>query len=268
MRARIYDKETEKYYISEVYGIINRVGDWYIVDHPNEADKVKLIEYLDFSSDPPYDVNIEIIDINQSLDEHWIYLDKSNMNDINGKLKRSKKLHYFRGFESTWNSRVGLIKLLECGVSNKADLSIGKFSTKLEGWNYIEHQNDIDKLIKAYSCFHDSVLKELSYISGEYYDKAENVMRLNIVGSKQVKLIFNSDWADEIEIILLAPRIVHLIPGEENYTSDLYDASIFIKDCMVYFYDSYIDDIPEEYSGTYFKSMGMMWRYTQGNTTQ
>ena len=70
-----------------------------------------------------------------------------------------------------------------------------------------------------------------------------------------------SDWLEEIEMVLLSPRICHIVPGEENYMSILYDAPIFIKDCMVYFYDSYIEDITCDYSGTYFKALGIRWRY-------
>ncbi len=87
-------------------------------------------------------------------------------------------------------------------------------------------------------------------------------MTLQPVGSKRVRLVFNSDWAKEIEIILLSPRVCHLVPGEENYMADLYDASIFIRDFMIYFYTSALPEIPDNYEGTYFKSLGMMWRYT------
>ena len=75
-------------------------------------------------------------------------------------------------------------------------------------------------------------------------------------------MVFNSDWAKEIEIILLSPRVCHLVPGEENYMADLYDTSIFIRDFMIYFYTSALPEIPDNYEGTYFKSLGMMWRYT------
>jgi hypothetical protein len=78
-----------------------------------------------------------------------------------------------------------------------------------------------------------------------------------------VKIVFNSDWAEELEMILLAPRIIHLVPGEENYFSTLMDASIIIKEQIVYFYDSAIDTIDENYEGTYFKSIGLMWRIRQ-----
>ena len=49
---------------------------------------------------------------------------------------------------------------------------------------------------------------------------------------------------------------------EKGWNYIEYEASIIIKDCKVYFYDSDISDIRENYDGMYFVSMGMMWRYT------
>lgn len=261
MRARVYDKSRDCYYISEVYGIVNRAGDWYIVDDSVDPNRVVLVSYLDFDSKPPYKVNIEIIDANPFPKKNWIYLDK--MNDVNALLKQSKKLHYFRGMNCIWETQNALAELLDTNTIEKSALQLTALSTKLDGWNYIESQSDIDKLMEEYHGFHDSVLKELSYVSGDYYDKEKHGTHLSAAGSKQIRILFDSEWEGQIEIIMLAPRIVHLIPGEENFLSILYDASIFIQNRMVHFYDSYTEEIPNEYTGTYFVAMGMMWRHTE-----
>ena len=260
MRARVYDRLHNLYYISEVYGILNRAGDWYIVDHPNDKNQVILVEYLHFDSLPPFEVNIEIIDTNPFNPGKWIYLQKTEMDKINAELRNSKPLHSYRGFAPIWTAGNALVCLLETGASDKAKLHIPEITTKLAGWHYIENADDIAELMEIYGGFHDSVIKEVSYISGESYDAAQKVMYLNTAGAKQVKIVFNSDWAEELEMILLAPRIIHLVPGEENYLSTLMDASVIIQDCIVYFYDSDIDTIEDNYNGTYFKSMGLMWR--------
>ncbi len=261
MRARIYNERQRKYYTSEVYGVINRAGDWYIVDDITQKDKVVLVEYLNIKTEPPYEVNVEIIDCNSAVCEEWINLSRFEMNPINAKIRNSKELHYYRGYKKIWEATQALIDLLEKGVADKAKFGLENLSTKLEGWNYIEADSDIEYLMEEYSGFHDAVLKEMSYVSGEYVDNGS--MQLNSVGNKQVRLLYNSDWAEEIELILLSPRICHVVPGEENYMSVLFDASMFIRDCMVYFYDSHIEDITYNYSGTYFKALGIMWRYVR-----
>ncbi len=45
--------------------------------------------------------------------------------------------------------------------------------------------------------------------------------------------------------------------------SVLYDVSMFIKDCVVYFYDSDIEDITYDYERTFFKALGLRWRYAK-----
>lgn len=247
MRARIFNKSVKKYYISEVYGVINRAGDFYIVDDLINQENVALVKYLDLDTKPPYKVNVEIIDYNPFSDGEW-----ESVPQIKG-----------RGYSEIFKNENVLNILLDGGTVSKKDLGLSDHSTKLSGWNYIESAKDIDYLMSEYSDFHDSVLKEMTYISGDFVEN--NMMTLQPVGNKQVRLVFNSDWAKEIEIILLSPRVCHLVPGEENYLSDIYDASIIIRDYMVYFFTSEFKEIPDDFEGTYFKSLGMMWRYNEEN---
>ncbi len=44
MRARIYNRLSKQYYISEVYAVINRAGDWYVLDAPDDPGKLCLVE--------------------------------------------------------------------------------------------------------------------------------------------------------------------------------------------------------------------------------
>ena len=44
MRARIFNKDKKKYYISEVYGVLNCGVDMYIVDKMEDSESVVLVE--------------------------------------------------------------------------------------------------------------------------------------------------------------------------------------------------------------------------------
>ena len=262
MRARIYNKDRKRYYISEVYGVINCGVDMYIVDEMWNPQSVVLVEYLDFSTEMPYDIHVEIIDINPSDHYQYIYVPKDEMQCINDAVHSPNKYHYFRGYDFIWEEKEALIELLTNGTIEKERLSIGDISTKLPDWNYIENRDDIDNLMEQFAGFHDSVLKEFTYVTGDYVDE-DNKMHFNVAGGRNIKLVFDSQWASEIEICILSPRCVQLVPPSQNMLADLYDASVFIKDCMVYFYDSYLQAIPEVYDGTYIKAMGVMWRFAE-----
>ncbi len=260
MRARVFNEENNNYYISEVYGKINRPDEWYIVDDYLRKDKVVLVKYLNTNESLLNKVNIEIIDYNNLPHGGWKTLSVSRIDDINRNLSSIKMIKDIHAYDDFLKSEQRLVELLENGIVDKRDYVILDYTTKLLGWNYIESEHDIEYLMKEFDSFEDSVLKEMSYISGDYVESG--YMTLKPAGGKQVRLVYNSQSADEIEIILLSPRICHLVPAEENYSSDLYEASIIIKDSMVYFYHSCVEEVIEDYNGTFFKSLGLMWRYT------
>lgn len=257
MRARIYNKSKRVYYISEIYGIVNCGVDKYLVDDVEDRNLVVLVEAVDFSTPYPHGIYVERIDNNPLEPLKWVYVEKEEMKYINGAIASPGKYHYFRGYQFIWEQKEALTELIKKGTIDKAKLHLGNISTKLPDWNYIEKQEDIDNLMKQFAGFHDSVLKEFSYLTGDYVSQ-DGTMYLT--EDKQIKLVFNSDLAKELEMVLLAPRFVQLVPPCESYFANLYDASLFIKDCMVYFYDSYLQEISDSYKGTYMTSMGVMWR--------
>lgn len=259
MRARIYHKNKKKYYISEIYGILNCGIDMCLADEIDDQETIVLVENMDFSSEPPYDVNVEKIDINSFPQFKWIDREKEEMENINHAIGEPGKIHYFSGYDFVWEQEAALIELIQKGCVDKKKMNMVPFSTKLPDWNYIETQKDIDLLMEKFAGFHDSVLKELQYISGDYVAQ-DGGMLLSEAGDKKIRVVFDSQWAKSIEMLLLAPRYIQLVPPAENYLANLYDASLFIKDCMVYFYDSYLQVIPKAYDGTCFAAMGVMWR--------
>jgi hypothetical protein len=71
--------------------------------------------------------------------------------------------------------------------------------SKPAGCNYVETQKDADFLLEETFCFHDTILKELNYISGGYVG-ADNAMRVvNVI--RKVTMLFDSQWCDSIEMI-------------------------------------------------------------------
>lgn len=259
MRARIYDNIEKVYYISEVYGILNCGVDRYLVEKRENEQMLVLVEHTDFSTKPPYTVYVEKIDANPMLFP-WVDRKKEEMEDINAAIGMPEKYHYFRGYDFIWEKKEALVELIRKGCIARERLCPHKIATKLSGWNYVENQQDIDNLMEQFCGFHDSVLKEIIYITGDYVAEDKN-MHLSESVAKQIRLVFESQCTRGIEMILLAPRFVQLVPPPESYFADLYDASVFIKDCMVYFYDSYMEAMPASYAYSYFSAMGMRWRF-------
>ncbi|MDE7423340.1 MAG: hypothetical protein K2N51_06570 [Lachnospiraceae bacterium] len=264
MRARVYDQTNHTYYLSEVYGIMNWGGERYIVEsNEKNEQRLCLVEAVDFSTKPPYRVNIERIDCNKISEKlPWIYLGRDELSNINQTLENTyhhEALHYFSGYEYIWKQQDKLAELIVQGTIPYHELGNIKIDTKLPDWNYIENNQDIDRLMKEFLGFHDSVIKQINYITGDYVDK-DGSMCLSESYDKKIQMVFDSQWSGSIEIVFEAVKVLHLVPPGENYLGDLFDASVFIKDLMIYFYDTGFDKIPESYDGTWVKALGMRWR--------
>ena len=85
MRARIFDKASQTFYRSEIYGIVNFGGDRYIAGKCEGGKQIfYLIDYLDYTSEPPYRVNVECIDSNPLPEGmQWEYRQKEELLDLN-----------------------------------------------------------------------------------------------------------------------------------------------------------------------------------------
>lgn len=259
MIARVFDACQNKYYISEVYGIVNCGGDLYIVDgFEDDREMLRLVPHTDFSTQPPYQMLIEGISENEPPFS-WVYIERENMQEFNARSNGCEDMHYFRGYQFIWAQQECLAQLIREGSILKKDLVPQKITSKLDGWNYIETQEDITALMEFMVGFHDSVMRELHYISGDYTLPDGGICYTEACG-KNLQVIFDSEWSGSIELVFEAPRVLHLrFPGE-NYLAEIYDASVFVKDCKVYFYDSYMNEIPDSYEGTFIQAMGMRWR--------
>lgn len=267
MRARVYDKVNQTYYLSEVYGIMNWGGERYIVESSGKDEqRLCLVESVDFTTPIPYCLNIECIDGNQDLGKaSWIYLNRDELAQINKILENTynhEALHSFYGYEHIWKQQEKLMELIVQGTVAYHEFGNIKIDTKLPDWNYIENKQDIDRLMKEFLGFHDSVIRQINYITGDYVDK-DGSMCLSESYNKKIQIFFDSQWSGSIEIVFEAVKVLHLVPPGECCLGDLYDASIFVQDFMIYFYDTAFDKIPESYNGTWVKALGMRWRKCQ-----
>lgn len=263
MRARIYDSGSRTYFVSEVYGIVNFGGDRYIVSRYIEGKMMLcLVDYLDFKTPVPHRVNVECIDCNPAPDgAQWVYRGRQELEAVSRELLQSggAPLGYFRGYPFLLEQDGLLVRLIRCRTLTCPASGMEEVDSRLKGWNYIEKSQDIRQLMEAFAGFHDSVIREIHYISGDYLDGDE--MCLTPAGQKEIRFIFDSQWSDSIEVVFQAVRLLQLVPPGENYLGEIFEASVFIRDYEVYFYDGKLSEIPAAYEGTWIRAMGMRWRY-------
>jgi hypothetical protein len=265
MRVRVYNKCTKGYFISEVYAIINTgyYEKYLVIENIANKRYFKLVEYLDKAKGNPHlPVNINVIS-SIELSKAWVSKEDNDLKDISDRLAAKDKndsFYRYRGYDFILEQKDLLIALLK-GEHVPYESLLGnekEISTKLEGWNYVESEDDIQNLMKTFHGFHDSVLRNLNYVSGSGKDKKGIMITDNI---RRASMIFDSSWSDSIEIVFEGVLILNLRPAKDNYCSDLFSATIMLKDKTILLYDGDVNSEQENYEGTWINALGMRWRF-------
>lgn len=224
-----------------------------------------MFDYLDKSNGGShFPVNINVISSNE-LPERWVYKTEPDLKYFMDKLDTNdkyKSLYNYRGYAFVFEQKDLLIELFtgnkvtfeEMIANNK------RICTKLTGWDYVESEEDIHNIMKTFCGFHDSVLRTLNYISGSRKVKREMIVTDDI---RQVSMIFDSDWSDSIEIVFEGVLALNLRPAKDNYTSELFSATILLKDKTILFYDDEVNSEQKDFEGAWINALGMRWKLLQ-----
>ncbi len=258
MFVRVLDKSTQQYYKSMVYGMVNS-GYFlcYIVLNPM-TDKFELVRYLEKSGA----MSVPLVEVIQSSCTEFqeyddIFLKKFNeFCKYNGK---SSAITHIQGYPDICESFNFLADILE----NRA-IPVSKYEIKIRNlpdqdtWTYILTQQDVEAFMKIFVDFHDSLLTKMSYIT-EY------------MGPTAATITFdNKGWYGIVELCFEGVRNLHLRPAKENYDCYIYDATLLIKDEMIYWADTFIDINPAEIESNeieaalskynYISALNLKWR--------
>lgn len=270
MIVRVYDKESDIYFKSMVYAVINTGGyEQNLVIVPSEnGDYFKIIECIDKTDPKIRKENINPV-TSEGFNHHneWIYqytgnTDK-NLDDYSGLLSEDIIFYAYYGFSWIYNNKPFLIELLNGGtipVKGYEHLIPDGDEYKLEGWNYVENQSDIDFLHTQAYGFHDTIIKELNYTSGCYVDE-EKCMYITDSSERKVTILFNSQWCKHIELIFFSVTELNLRPTNG---ADIYGASLLIKDETIFFCDAEYDGgVNKSYDEIWIESYGLRWRFLE-----
>ena len=264
MRVRVYDKKANTYFKSEVYAIIN--SGYYekllVLTPEDMGNCLMFYEYLD-KTDKELPVLINSITIDRPCE--WIYMKSDYINEqlvrYKGLLESDIKFFEYRGFSWLWDDTDSLIKLLQ-GEAISISGSIFEKNLysdmKQTEWKYIDTEDDVNFFMKQTCCFHDSIIKEVNYVSGSFVD-SDKIM--NVTNLRKVVIRVDSQQCSNIEMIFEGVTALNLRPPLDNYFGDIYEASIILKDASVFFCDDYLEKIDTNYKGTWISAYSLKWRF-------
>jgi len=276
MINKVFDKKTNTYFKSVVYAIIN--SGWYekrlvIVEH-NGENYFKFYDYLDKENSSDTKVMINTITHGGFTSEFEVLCVKTKdpsiqLDKYKDSLDESIMFFEFCGYKWIFENKLLLTKLLKgemVSIKEFEDKIIDFGVYRLNGWNYIETKEDIDFIMKETAGFHDSCIVKLNYTSGSYVND-ENAM-ICVDNVRCVTMDFDSQWCNGIELVFENVISLNLRPSLDNYSSNIYEITLFVKDYEVYFYDSSVGDIDEMYQGTWLKSNTLRWRFLDKASNQ
>lgn len=248
MFVRVFDKNKNSYYKSIVYATVG-IG-WvlqYIVLNPN-TNTFDLIDYLDKSVSPAKPL-VETIQPDRS--DFIVYkgaqiLKYKHFCKANG--IKSVDIEQISGYPDVLENQAFLADILiNLSVSvNAHKISVRNLSDKTE-WNYILTQEDADAFMKIFAGFHDSTIESINYSEAN--------------GTPITNIIFdNSGWFGVVELCFEAVQMLKIMPAAENYSRELYEASLIFEKESVFWADSSMEHPNDSYDGSIIKALNLKWR--------
>ena len=129
-------------------------------------------------------------------------------------------------------------------------------------WNEIANEKDLNSFMDAMYAFHDSCIKEIKYISGAYVDEK---LSMSPVNSRRVlSMIIQRQFENPsvVEMQFVGLKSLKLFPIDENYTCEINDATMILKEDRIYWCDcgGLSEKDVESYTGTTICASKVRWR--------
>lgn len=134
-------------------------------------------------------------------------------------------------------------------------------------WQKISTDNELFQFMEKVCNFHDSCIKELTYMSGAYVNADLSMHPVN--DRRLLKVIIQRQSKDNpvIELEFEGLKFLNLFPIDDVYTCEIIDSSMFFKDGYIYWCDH--KDLSktdlESFEGTIICASKLRWRAIENN---
>ena len=129
-------------------------------------------------------------------------------------------------------------------------------------WETICTNDEILKFMENVCYFHDSCIKEISYISGAYVDENFSMFPLN--SRRVLRVVIQRQYEEDsmIEMEFQGLKHLKLFPVDESYTCEILDSTMILKDGNIYWCDcsNMTEPNQDDYTGTLICASKLKWR--------
>ena len=129
-------------------------------------------------------------------------------------------------------------------------------------WETISSSDEISRFMERVYDFHDSCVKEMSYISGAYVGDSLSMYPLNDRRILRVIIQRQFDENSMIELEFQGLKYLKLFPVDPYYTCEILDSAMLLKDGNIYWCDcgDVTEDDLDDYKGTLICASKLRWR--------
>jgi hypothetical protein len=135
----------------------------------------------------------------------------------------------------------------------------------LQEWQSVETEGDAARLRTVFGDFHDGCLRE-AHVWSETYVSEDLSMAFGYpchLGT-HVRLLFQRQWRNPSAIELLFDQVIgfHVVPPPENYGADIWGATLFLRDGIIYWSDNsqWRPDSGDRDESTWIGARRLRWR--------
>lgn len=129
-------------------------------------------------------------------------------------------------------------------------------------WEIISTNDDILRFMEKVYYFHDSCIKEISYISGAYV--SDNLLMYPVNNRRVLRVVIQRQYEKDstIEMEFYGLKCLKLFPVDESYTCEIMDSTMIMKDENIYWCDcgNLLESDLNDYTGTLICASKLRWR--------
>ena len=133
-------------------------------------------------------------------------------------------------------------------------------------WTELKTEEELAAFMNQVCGFHDSVLKELSYVSGAYEDEDLNMHPVDDKACLHMLIQRQDETLPALELEFSGLQELRLYPTDPAYTSEILDAALFLWDGLICWCDcgDIGPEIFDDYRGTSVRAKSLRWRPIAG----
>ncbi len=129
-------------------------------------------------------------------------------------------------------------------------------------WYEVKQQSDLTYFMDIMYGFHDSCIKEIKYLSGAFVNERLGMYPINDV--RNLRMIIQRQFKDipMIEMEFSGLNHLYLVPNNEDFTCEILDATMLMKDDCIYWCDcgGISEKEIDDYGGTVVCAAQLRWR--------